>query len=121
MHTSTDVSYALPRVQEEPVPRLFWVAAALLVLNLLDGVFTLAAVHAGAASEANPIMAAPLGWGSVYFILIKTAMVSAGVLLLWRRRHRRLAIAGLYGATALYAAVFAYHLSAVSLWASRLG
>jgi hypothetical protein len=113
------VSCGLPRVQERH-SRIFWVASTLLILNLLDGIFTLAAVHAGVASEANPLMAAPLSWGSLYFILIKTTLVSAGVLLLWRRQNRPLAVAGLYAATALYAGVLAYHLSAISLWSSRL-
>jgi hypothetical protein len=114
------VSFALPRAQQR-APRIFRVAAALLILNLLDGIFTLAAVHAGAASEANPLMAASMSWGSLHFILIKTALVSAGVLLLWRRRNRALAVAGLYAVTALYAGVLAYHLSAIGLWTSRLG
>ena len=81
----------------------FWrMAAAVLILNLLDGIFTLLVVHSGVGEEANPLMAAPLAWGSVWFMAVKLALVSLGVLLLWRLRHRRVsqlavvAMAGVY-------------------------
>lgn len=90
-------------------------------MNLLDGIFTLTAVYAGAASEANPVMRLPLNFGSVGFILVKTGLVSAGVLMLWRARHRLLAHAGLVSLTLVYTAVVGYHLSAISLWTGRLG
>jgi hypothetical protein len=99
---------------------LFYWAAALLIMNLLDGIFTLTAVQAGAASEANPIMELPLHWGSVWFIMAKTGLVSAGVLMLWRARQRWLAHAGLIGLTVVYAAVVGYHVSALGLWSDRL-
>lgn len=102
------------------VPGLFYWAAALLIMNLLDGIFTLTAVHAGAASEANPLMRLPLHWGAVWFIAAKIGLVSAGVLLLWRARERLLAHAGLIALTLVYAAVVVYHLSALGLWSDRL-
>jgi len=89
-------------------------------MNLLDGIFTLTAVQAGAAAEANPLMRLPLGWGSVWFILAKTGLVSAGVMMLWRVRQRLLAHAGLIGLTLVYAAVVVYHVSAFGLWSDRL-
>jgi hypothetical protein len=88
---------------------LFWLAAAILILNLLDGVLTLTAVHAGAASEANPLMATSMGWGSVWFILVKLSLVSLGVSLLWRARHRALAVFGLVGLCVVYSALLGYH------------
>ena len=66
-----------------PRPGLFYWASALLIMNLLDGIFTVAAVQAGAATEANPLMQLPLALGSVWFILAKTGLVSVGVLLPW--------------------------------------
>jgi uncharacterized protein DUF5658 len=109
------------RAREETVRGgLFYWAAALLVMNLLDGIFTLTAVDAGAAAEANPLMQLPLHWGAVWFIAAKTGLVSAGVLLLWRARQRLLAHGGLIALTLVYAAVVAYHLSALGLWSDRL-
>jgi hypothetical protein len=89
-------------------------------MNLLDGIFTLAAVQVGAAAEANPLMELPLELGSVWFIIAKTGLVSAGVLMLWRARHRLLAHRGLIALTLFYAAVLAYHVSALGLWTDRL-
>lgn len=89
-------------------------------MNLLDGIFTLAAVQVGAAAEANPLMELPLELGSVWFIIAKTGLVSAGVLMLWRARHRLLAHGGLIALTLFYAAVLAYHVSALGLWTDRL-
>lgn len=99
---------------------LFWVASAILILNLLDAVLSLVAVHAGAATEANPLMAATLSWGAVWFILVKISLVSLGVLLLWRTRHVLLAAGGLVALCLLYVGLLAYHASAVGLVASRL-
>jgi hypothetical protein len=99
-----------------PQPALFYWAAALLVMNLLDGIFTLTAVHAGAASEANPLMRLPLDLGAVYFIIAKVGMVSLGVLALWRVRSRVFAQAAMVGLALFYTAVVAYHLSALRLW-----
>ena len=89
-------------------------------MNLLDGIFTLAAVQAGAASEANPIMSLPLELGSVWFIIAKTGLVSAGVLLLWRARHRLLAQRAVVGLALVYTAVVVYHVSALGFWTHRL-
>jgi len=116
LHTRSVVQ----RAQALARPGLFYWAAALLVMNLLDGIFTLTAVHAGAAAEANPLMRLPLHLGAVWFIIAKTGLVSAGVLLLWRARERLLAHAGLIALTLVYAAVVAYHLSALGLWSGRL-
>jgi hypothetical protein len=92
---------------------LFYLAAAILIFNLIDGIMTLAVVSAGAADEANPLMSVSLGWGSVWFIVVKTSLVSAGVWLLWQRRQRRLAHAALIGLAALYAMVLGYHVQSV--------
>ncbi len=99
---------------------LFWTASAILILNVLDGVLTLTAVHAGAATEANPLMAASLDWGGVWFMVLKIALVSFCVLLLWRARNRLLAACGLVGLCLVYATVIAYHASGLDVVASHL-
>jgi hypothetical protein len=91
------------------VHKAFWLAAIIVVFNLIDGVLTLAVVTAGVASEANPLMDAGLSWGGVPFILIKTALVSLGVSLLYLRRERRLAHVALIALTMVYAGIVAYH------------
>lgn len=88
-------------------------AAALLVLNLLDAIFTLGYVQLGAAEEANPLMALPLANGPLAFMLIKLSLVSLGVTLLWRLQKHRTAVAGMFGGTGVYIALVAYHISSV--------
>lgn len=88
-------------------------AAAVIVLNLADAVFTLLYVHAGLAREANPFMESALGGGSLTFMIVKLALVSLCVLLLVRLRARPAASAALVGSAIAYFWLFAYHLSAV--------
>jgi hypothetical protein len=88
-------------------------AAAVVVLNLADAVFTLLYVHTGLAREGNPMMASALGGGSVIFMITKLALVSLGVLLLVRLWPRRAAAAGMFAAVTVYATLFVYHLSGV--------
>jgi Domain of unknown function (DUF5658) len=92
---------------------LFRIAAGILVLNLLDAVLTLGVIHAGAATEANPLMAVSLGWGGIWFIVIKLSLVSLGVQLLWNLRRMRLAALGLFVMCLFYGAVVMYQLTAI--------
>ncbi|HTE55836.1 MAG TPA: DUF5658 family protein [Kofleriaceae bacterium] len=108
---------AAVRVAREPF--LFWVAAGILVLNLLDAMLTLTAVQSGAASEANPLMDVSLAWGGVWFVLVKLSLVSLGVQLLWRLRHLPLAATALLVIGAIYAGLIAYQLSGLHIIASH--
>lgn len=87
-------------------------AAIVLVLNLLDAIFTIGWVQLGAATEANPLMEGPLASGPVFFMLVKLSLVSLCVALLWRLRTHRSAMVGMYGAAGMYAMLIAYHVSA---------
>jgi len=89
------------------------VAAAVLVLNLADALFTLIYIHTGLASEANPLMDAALGGGAVSFMMVKLTLVSLGVLLLFRLRRQRSASIALIGTAVAYSSVFLYHLTEV--------
>ena len=95
-------------------------AAGILVLNLIDGIVTLAVVHLGAAEEANPLMALSLSWGSLEFMLIKLALVSAGVTLLWRLRQHRYAQVALTSLAAVYGLVFLYHFRSMHVLVTSL-
>jgi hypothetical protein len=89
-------------------------AMAILVFNLMDGVLTLGVIYSGVASEANPLMKFSLdSWGAVGFMIVKLTLVSLGVLLLWRLRHRRSAVAAIFGAAGVYALLLVYHLHSV--------
>jgi hypothetical protein len=89
------------------------VAAAIVVLNLLDAVFTLVYTRLGLAEEANPLLQHVLADSPLRFVVVKLGLVSMGVALLWRQRHRRTAAAGLLATGAMYVWLLGYHLSAV--------
>ncbi len=83
---------------------------ALAAMNIADYLFTLRAIYILGVPEANPFMDAALG--TPLFFIIKVVLVTAGIWLIWRLRHRwmhRTVIAGLLGF-----AVLAY--GGVTLW-----
>jgi hypothetical protein len=55
-----------------------WVlAAAVMVLSILDAFLTVAQIHTGVVREANPLMSRVLQWGGIYvFFSLKTAMTA---------------------------------------------
>jgi hypothetical protein len=87
------------------------VCIALLVLNLLDGLFTLSFLQLGLAEEANPLMRMAYERSPVMFMGSKLAIVHAGVLMLWVNRNAAAARAALQVGVLLYGAIVAYHLS----------
>lgn len=102
--------------------KLLWIAAAaILVMNLYDAMMTLLVVESGVASEANPVMAAPLALGPVVFMLAKLGMVSAGVLLLWRLRSSTFAAFGIYSLSGIYTALCIYHCKSIMAFTQYLG
>ena len=94
---------------------LFGFVCAVLVLNLIDAVFTVMWYTSGAATEANPFMAVLLAWGPLPFVLGKILIVSAGSWLLWRRRRRPLAVICIFFAFMVYYFILLYHLGALQL------
>ena len=89
---------------------LYGAAAAIVILNLADAMFTLLFTASGAAEEANPLMADALS-SPMRFMIVKLSLVSLGVLLLWRLRARRAAALGLVGSALAYSSLLLYHLS----------
>lgn len=87
------------------------ILSATLVFNLIDAILTLFVVHAGAAVEANPVMAAAFVGGPVTFVMAKFALVSAGISVLWKYRERPLAIVGGVVVFAAYALLMPYHVA----------
>lgn len=88
------------------------VAMGVIIANLFDAIFTIVYTDLGLAREANPLLEPALAGSPLLFMAIKLALVSMGVALLWRLRHRRTAAAGLIASAAAYAWLIAYHLSA---------
>jgi hypothetical protein len=80
----------------------------ILILNLVDALFTLRHVSYGAL-ELNPLMAELLGGGSQRFVAVKHLLVSCGVIVIVIRSDRRLARVALTGVFALFTAVAIYH------------
>lgn len=89
---------------------LYGIAQCLLVLNLLDGIFTLVWVQYFYAVEIN-VMLHDLAHGNVLrFMLVKLTLVSLGTLYLWRNRDHPLAVISIFLAFFAYYLVLLYHL-----------
>jgi len=99
---------------------LRWLVAALLVLNLLDAIFTLLWVTSGLATEANPMMAELLRSQPVLFMLGKLALVGGGSYLLWRRRRRPLAVVAIFIAFLCYYLILLRHLDYLGMLLAQL-
>src|SRR5512145_463477 len=77
---------------------------ALLVLNLLDAVFTLFWINVGLAREANALMRDLVHNPPVAFVAVKLGLVALGSYLLWARRRSSSAV------IAIFAMFFVYYL-----------
>lgn len=86
------------------------IVKVVLLLNLLDAIFTLFWVETGLAVEANVLLQTPIEEHPLAFVLIKISLVSLGSLILWKRRHHTLAVVGLFGVFLVYYTILLYHL-----------
>ena len=94
----------------EEIRGLYGIAKWLLVLNLLDGIFTLIWIEHFGAQELN-FMMRDLAHGSpVLFMMAKLTLVGLGTLFLWRNRSSPLAVASIVVAFFSYYLVFLFHL-----------
>lgn len=82
----------------------------LIILNLLDAVFTIYGIEMGLIIETNPLMVEALEVGRLYFVVGKVALVNLGAWLLWRWLHYRLAQFCAVLGTVVYAGIFCWHL-----------
>ena len=90
------------------------IVKAVLVLNLLDALFTLVWVRAGLAREANPLIDQLVNEHAVRFVLVKLGLVGLGSWLLWRRRERPAAVIAIVAAFLAYYLVLLYHIQYAS-------
>jgi hypothetical protein len=91
------------------------IVKTVLVLNLLDAIFTLVWVRAGFAREANALMRQLVNEHAILFVLTKLGLVSLGSLLLWRLRTHAGAVIAIFAAFLAYYLVLLYHLQYSSL------
>ena len=89
---------------------LYAITKWLLVLNLLDGVFTLIWVEYFGAGELNIMMSDLVQSSALLFMLAKLTLVSLGALFLWRNRSRPLAVISIFFAFFSYYLVLLFHL-----------
>ena len=73
-----------------------------LVFNVVDATATMWVVSKGLAEEANPLLDWALQKHPLWFIGVKTSMVSAGTYILWRWRTYYLALCGAYSLFVIY-------------------
>ncbi len=89
---------------------LYGIAKWILLLNLLDAVFTLIWVEHFGAGEKNIMMSDLVHSSALMFMLVKLTLVSLGTLFLWRYRSNSLAVISLFFAFFSYFLVLLYHL-----------
>jgi hypothetical protein len=94
---------------------LHGIVKVVLVLNLLDAVFTLLWVWSGLAKEANPLLRQLVLESPVGFAAAKLAVVGLASLLLWRLRERPLAVVAIFLAFLAYYALLLAHIGFLSL------
>jgi len=96
------------------------IVATVLVLNLLDAVFTLVWIQAGHAREANPVLRDLIDASPVAFVGIKLGLVGLGSSLLWRHRDRPLAVIAIFLVFLAYYALLLWHLGFLALVVGEL-
>jgi uncharacterized membrane protein len=108
-----EVAVAAPSRLSVGTPEHFrWlhgIVKTVLVLNLLDAIFTLIWVRFGLAREANLMIDRLVERHAVTFIAVKIGLVGMGSWLLWQRRNRPAAVVAIFVAFLAYYAVLLYH------------
>ncbi len=86
-------------------------SVALLVLNLLDGLFTLTFLQLDVAEELNPLMRVAYEGSPLLFMLAKLVIVNAGLTLLCVHRGLRASRLAIRAGALIYAVINVYHLA----------
>ena len=94
---------------------LYGIVKAIIVLNVLDAIFTLVWVQAGLAKEANVFLQDLVSNNTILFMVVKLVLVSLGSFLLWRYRKHPFAVVGLFFVFMVYYYLLLYHLSFLRL------
>lgn len=86
-------------------------SVALLMLNLLDGLFTLFFLQLGVAEELNPVMRLAYEQSPLFFMFSKLVIVNAGLWLLCLHRRLKASRIAIRIGAAVYAIIVVYHLA----------
>jgi hypothetical protein len=97
-------------VTEQHLGWLDGLIKSVIVLNLLDIVFTLFWVRAGRAQELNVLLYNLVMYQPVGFAVAKISLVSLGSFLLWKHRGHPLAAVGIFVIFMVYYLVLLEHL-----------
>jgi len=92
----------------------FSTLGAILIMNLMDAVFTLIWVEGGFTEELNPIMVEALSLGPAAFMTLKLSLVSLAVWLLWNRRRKKIARILVPPLALVYCTIVGIHLCMVT-------
>ncbi|MCZ6918835.1 MAG: DUF5658 family protein [Gemmatimonadetes bacterium] len=114
----TETALPQPRFTIGTAEHFRWldgIVRSVIVLNLLDAIFTLAWIQADLAEEGNVLMRDLAHGDALTFMLAKLTVVSLGIYMLWRRRSRPLAVVSVFVAFLLYYVVLLYHLEFSSI------
>jgi uncharacterized membrane protein len=107
--TTAAPSRRLPVGTPEQYRWLHGVVKTVLVLNLIDALFTLVWVRFGFAREENLMIDKLIDHQPVLFIAVKLGLVGMGSWLLWQRRDRPAAVVAIFIAFLVYYLVLLYH------------
>ena len=110
MSTPSAARGRLPVGTPEQFRWLHGIVKAILVLNLLDAIFTLIWVRAGLALESNLFIDKLVDNHAVAFFGVKLGLVGMGSWLLWQKRDRPFAVVSIFVAFLAYYLVLLYHL-----------
>jgi len=88
---------------------LHGIVKTVLVLNLLDAIFTLVWVRFGYAREANLMIDRLVEHHALAFFGVKIGLVGMGSWLLWQRRNHATAVIAIFIAFVAYYLVLLYH------------
>jgi hypothetical protein len=103
---------ALPGFRVGTPQHFHWlhgIVKTVLVLNLLDAIFTLVWVRWGFAREANLMIDRLVERHALAFIAVKLGLVGMGSWLLWQRRNHATAVVAIFIAFMAYYMVLIYH------------
>ena len=94
------------------------IIVAVVVLNILDLLFTLLWSQLGLMREVNILMGQLLYVRPVLFAFVKIVLVSLSLYLLWRYRKHPFAVVGLFSVFTVYYSVLLHHLRFASILTS---
>ena len=99
-------------LSEKQAEQFVWFSrflGTLVVMNVLDGAFTLFWILTNRAVEANPLMALAIEIHPAFFMTIKVLLVNAGSVLLLKYCYKTLASISIAIAFCTYWAIMLYH------------